>query len=256
MEEQMKRIDNLKQILKNAKGKGTDLYSHLLEVFNVLILHYPHDALSKLEEVSYLIKNKENKSVEEWLLVETFWNMKKMCESKADFAAKCRKIFELPEPEEEGGEPPEVPTVNNVPDLLSQARIFEWANIGFGEKETLRIQKSLADLALKSSAANLKFWGKVIGTEKDYYVAEGFVEAEDDGAEERGPEFEARGSGVNANVYWVSDSSLGQWTQLPDLAPTDIDAARKIKVKFTGDLEREIITNPFFFGKEKHYLRA
>ena len=25
---------------------------------------------------------------------------------------------------------------------------------------------------------------------------------------------------------------------------------------FTGDLERDIITNPFFFGKEKIYLRA
>lgn len=33
-------------------------------------------------------------------------------------------------------------------------------------------------------------------------------------------------------------------------------AARKIKVLFTGDLERTIFTNPFFFGKEKHYLRA
>jgi hypothetical protein len=33
-------------------------------------------------------------------------------------------------------------------------------------------------------------------------------------------------------------------------------AARKIKVLFTGDLERSIFTNPFFFGKEKHYLRA
>ena len=25
---------------------------------------------------------------------------------------------------------------------------------------------------------------------------------------------------------------------------------------FSGDLERKIITNPFFFGQEKHYLRA
>ena len=25
---------------------------------------------------------------------------------------------------------------------------------------------------------------------------------------------------------------------------------------FTGDLERTIHTNPFFFGREKHYLRA
>lgn len=33
-------------------------------------------------------------------------------------------------------------------------------------------------------------------------------------------------------------------------------AARQVKVLFTGDLERPIFTNPFFFGKEKHYLRA
>ena len=33
-------------------------------------------------------------------------------------------------------------------------------------------------------------------------------------------------------------------------------AARTIKVLFTGNLEREIYTNPFFFGQEKHYLRA
>jgi hypothetical protein len=25
---------------------------------------------------------------------------------------------------------------------------------------------------------------------------------------------------------------------------------------FTGDLNRAIYTNPYFFGKEKHYLRA
>lgn len=38
--------------------------------------------------------------------------------------------------------------------------------------------------------------------------------------------------------------------------PKDIKAAREIKVSFSGDLERSIITNPFFFGKEKHFLRA
>ena len=43
---------------------------------------------------------------------------------------------------------------------------------------------------------------------------------------------------------------------LPDLQTKDIKAARTIKVNFTGDLERPIITNPYFFGKEKHFLRA
>ena len=40
------------------------------------------------------------------------------------------------------------------------------------------------------------------------------------------------------------------------MQPKDIRAARDIKVHFTGDLNASIITNPFFFGKEKHYLRA
>jgi len=33
-------------------------------------------------------------------------------------------------------------------------------------------------------------------------------------------------------------------------------ASRKIKVKFTGNLDRYIYTNPYFFGQEKHYLRS
>ncbi len=61
---------------------------------------------------------------------------------------------------------------------------------------------------------------------------------------------------MNKFVYWVTDNALEQWTKLPDLSPSDIKDAREIKVIFTGDLERYIYTNPFFFGKEKNFLRA
>ena len=67
---------------------------------------------------------------------------------------------------------------------------------------------------------------------------------------------EANGTGVNKYTYFVSHSSFSKWTKLPDLQPKDIIASRAIKVMFTGDLERTIHTNPFFFGKEKNYLRA
>ncbi len=88
-------------------------------------------------------------------------------------------------------------------------------------------------------------------------MAEGTLEGGDDGEEvERPPEFEARGTGVNKFVYWVTTDILGKWTKLPDLLPSDIEASRQIKVLLTGDLERKIFTNPFFFGQEKHYLRA
>jgi hypothetical protein len=74
--------------------------------------------------------------------------------------------------------------------------------------------------------------------------------------DEKPPGFEARGTGVNKYVYWATNSPLESWTQLPDLFPTDIQAAREIKIHFTGDLENKIITNPFFFKNEGAYLRA
>lgn len=120
----LKEVDNLKQILKDAKdtsGEGTDLYNHLLEVFSLLIKHYPDDALDKIEEVSYLIKNKENKKLTDWLLVEELRNCQRQSKNLEEFIGKARKLFEGPQPEEEGGEPPEPETVNNVPDLLSQS---------------------------------------------------------------------------------------------------------------------------------------
>ena len=70
------------------------------------------------------------------------------------------------------------------------------------------------------------------------------------------PDFEVRGTGVNTYGYWVANSPMGPWTALEDLNPSDLGAARTIKAHFTGDLDRDIITNPFYFRKEKHFLRA
>ena len=170
------------------------------------------------------------------------------------------------ENEDEEPQPEELTPIGYVPDLLADAKIFEWAGVGFGEVETYRIMKSLKvsinslkcqKLATETSAGNIRFFGKIQATQADYYIAEGTLEGGDDGEEvERPPEFEARGTGVNKFVYWVTTDILGKWTKLPDLLPSDIDAARQIKVLLTGDLEKKIYTNPFFFGQEKHYLRA
>lgn len=112
---------------------------------------------------------------------------------------------------------------------MTDAKVFEWAGIGFGEHETYRLQKSLKKLAQDSGAGNVTFFGKIYGSEKDYYVAEGTLEGgeeEAEGGEEKGPEFEPRGTGVNKFVYWVTDNVLDKWTKLPDLTPADIKAAR------------------------------
>lgn len=129
--------------------------------------------------------------------------------------------------------------------------MFQWAGVGFGEQETYRLQKSIKKLATDTQASDIRFFGKILGTKQDYYVVEATVEGGDDEEgddEEKGPEFELKGSGVNKFTYFVAANSLADWAKLPDLSPQEIEASRQIKVSFTGDLERNIYTNPFFFG--------
>lgn len=56
-------------------------------------------------------------------------------------------------------------------------------------------------------------------------MAEGSLEA---AGEEEGVDSsqEPRGTGVNKNVYWVTDNLLEKWIKLPEISPKDILAAR------------------------------
>lgn len=142
-----------------------------------------------------------------------------------------------------------------VPDLLSDNKlIFSWAGVDFGEYNCLLLQKSLKALAANTAATNLRLWGKILGTERDYFVAEGVADAPED--EERPENMEPRGSGVNTFAYWVASSPTSEWVALPDLSTDDLSAARSIKVQISGNLDRRIFTNPFYFKTEKNYLRA
>jgi hypothetical protein len=147
-------------------------------------------------------------------------------------------------------------SISNVQDLMSLNRnVWNSAGVDFGEYNTLILQKSLKKLTATSAASYLRFWGKILGTEKDYYIVEGSAPAPGEDAP-RGEDFEPRGTGVNTMAYWVSNTADGPWEPLDDLEPVDLAASRTFKVAFTGDLQREIVTNPFYFKKEKDYLRA
>lgn len=79
-------------------------------------------------------------------------------------------------------------------------------------------------MALDTGSGNIRFFGKIHGTQSDYYIAEGQEGTEDEG--EKPEDFEARGTGVNKFVYWVTNNVFEKWVKLPDLLPKDIRAAR------------------------------
>lgn len=111
--------------------------------------------------------------------------------------------------------------------------------------------KQLKQLSSTTGASSVKFWGKIFGTQKDYYIVE-VNKAQAGLPEPTLPEgCEARGEqGVNMYSYFVSNAAQGPWVPLPDLEPRDLEAVRGIKVSFTGNLEHEIVTNPFYFKTE------
>lgn len=79
----------------------------------------------------------------------------KIAQDLADHATALRKFFDTPKPEgeeEEEAEPPELAPVGYVPDFLKEAKIYQWAGVGFSEQETYIIQKSLKTLSTTSTA--------------------------------------------------------------------------------------------------------
>ena len=105
-----------------------------------------------------------------------------------------------------------------------------------------------------SGASRLRFWGKIYGTQRDYWIVEGVLDTAEEDTTDRS--METRGVGTNRYVYWVTDNLLEDWIQLPDTKPAHINAARQIKHIFTGNLNATLDTNPPFPGKERHFLRA
>jgi len=132
--------------------------------------------------------------------------------------------------------------------------MLEWAGVGFGEEQSVMVCKSLERLAVTSSASSIKLFGKIQGTEADYWVAQGVLkEAEEVPTNKKQ---EIRGKGTNAIVFWVTHNLMNDWIQLPECQPEHIIAAKMIVRTMTGNLNAAVDSCPPFCGKERHLLRA
>jgi len=118
-------------------------------------------------------------------------------------------------------------------------------------------------LAAKTVANNMRFWGKIIGTQADYYIAEADNEEE---ISDELKEVVEDATGANKYSYWVCSYPGGPWEKLELLHPAQVVASRKLKKYFTGKLNAEVFGYPPFSmtqpngeivtWQEKHLLRA
>jgi hypothetical protein len=127
-----------------------------------------------------------------------------------------------PEGEGAGG----ASVIGLVQDLSSLNRhVFNQAGVELGEYGSIILQKSLKQLSTATEARSLRFWGKIFGTQADYFIVEAF-EPKNLAEDNRLEGSEARGQGVNEYSYYASNHVQGPWTVLPDLEPMDLELSR------------------------------
>lgn len=137
-------------------------------------------------------------------------------------------------------------------DFLRASAILKVAGLGFSNEESYKIHLKVNELSQKDGLVGCRFWGKILGTEADYYVYEGVLQGTGLGSDG----VEPRGTGANRTTYWVQNDPLGRLTQLSDVSVADILSSRLICKYLTGNLYKTVDACPFFHGKEIELLRA
>ncbi|XP_011426256.3 radial spoke head protein 6 homolog A isoform X2 [Magallana gigas] len=282
---------------EGSEVDGQNLYNHLSTLLTKILVEKSDDALNKLEDESKdfkrekftykepFIKDNPGRTPSE-VLAHAQWQMMKTACGDPKFIPN--ESFDLPDEDEED-------IYRLIPNLMKQALFFEQAGVGLPREEFIRITTAMRELVEKWPIETLRFWGKILGTRKNYYVVEAEFkdgEYESDLSDDEGDEdkssndkiedsmifddesttvtdeikpfykpppripCESMGTGLNKHVYFVCNEPGLPWIRLPHINPAQIVAARKIRRFFTGDLGEHIVSHPPFPGLEKNLLRA
>jgi len=230
------------------EGPYSAEYDHLERIINRVISEKPKDAYSLVEVLSRLVREQgETKTP----------TTTEDLEAAVEYVQKIRVLDKVPA----DGDPPAPVNVGSaVPDFCEDADMLQWAGVGFGELESYKIKCALRNLAFKqmeNGYTRIRLWGKILGTDADYYVAEAYKEGESGEPDENDPDAEVAGQGANKYSYLVTnDLASHEWSKLPNAKPKEIVAARRIKKLMSGKTSAKVVTHPPFPGTEEVLLRA
>lgn len=236
----MASVEEAKQfLLKNNAGDG-NVYEHLAECLLKVLAERPGDALSLFENISASVKADKLRANEEAPVED------ESVKAGQDAWTKASAALLIPL---EG----EVPA--DVQDLVDASNMFEWAGVGFGREETFRLALSMKKLAFEQAdtVTEVALFGKILGTDADYYVVGGKSGAAEEAAD--GNDMEGT-DGANRMCYFVCSKIGDEWVKLPDVTSAQIVASRQLKKFFSGNLDKKITGYPPFPGTERNLLRA
>lgn len=105
------------------------------------------------------------------------------------------------------------------PNLMEEYHALKQCGVSLGETNYVHLGQVLKTLATENDCSQIRFWGKILGY-RDYWVIQGSSNKKY--LNELGPDSENYATGVNTYSYWVSNSILGNWTELPLVTPFQV----------------------------------
>ncbi|XP_058504340.1 radial spoke head protein 4 homolog A-like isoform X2 [Solea solea] len=262
-------------LMKNSTKTNMNVYDHLTQLLMKVMDEQPNDAVDVIEDLSHDVKRS--------LYVDKQSTLQDVPQATAaeQLAEQQRLLFSHTGDTVEEEEEEETP----LPNISEIGFFLEHAGVGLGREELQRIYLALKQLVESQELVRCRLWGKILGVESSYIVAE--VESkeleeeeEEDGEreEEEGvaePEEGERdqlpqstykpppavpkeivGTGANKFLYYVCKEPGLPWVKLPSVTPAQITVARQIRKFFTGKMDAPIESYPPFPGNEANYLRA
>ncbi|XP_044218620.1 radial spoke head protein 6 homolog A [Thunnus albacares] len=264
-------------MLKNSTKSNLDLYDHLTQLLIKVMDEHPQNVVDVIEDMSYDVKRG---------LFEDKWStLRDLPQTTAAerLAEHQRLLFSRPEEADHEEELVETP----LPNVSEIGFYMEQAGVGLGREEMQRVFLALKQLVESQALQRCRLWGKILGTESSYIIAEAEYregeEEEEQNAEEAAKEEEreaethenemdpfpqstykpppavpkeAIGTGANKFLYYVCKEPALPWVKLPSVSPAQITVARQIRKFFTGRLDAPVVSYPPFPGNEANYLRA
>ena len=261
-------------MLKQSTKSGLNLYDHLTRLLIKVVDEQPPDVVDVIEDMSRDLKRAlyEDKQ-------STLRDLPHITAAEL-LAEQQLALFRQPEDSEQEEELDGYP----LPNLNEIGFNLEQAGVGLGRKEMQLIFLALKQLVESQELLRCRLWGKILGLESNYIVAETECreeeeEEEEQISEESGTEEETDenemdplplstykpppvlpkepiGTGVNKFVYYVCKEPGLPWVKLPLVSPVEIVVARQIPKFFTGKLDAPVNSYPPFPGNEANYLRA
>ncbi len=224
-----------------------DNKEHLKELVKELVTLHKDDGYENFEEISMFVREKNTK-------LDTFQyklpsKAVKKCFQHTPLEEKILTDFSLKKKTSTKTIP------NYMDDVLQQSKLFEWGGIGFSDEEWYKIRMAMKKILVENNCEYLRFFGKIYGIHSDYYIIQGLLKT----YPMKNPQVhvESRGNeGINRYTFWVSNSILESWYELPDITHEQIVCARRFKYHLTGDLNAKVKSFVSFPGKEMHLLKC